>query len=214
MMIESYRRAKERPDISDYLIHLVKPTVDQHGRSLTSLDVLFAIVSDNGLRPSQAKSIVDRDSAGAACFYDVPPWALSHLAQTNPSGRTAHGIIAAKQAVWCRGGRPAIYTERSEAGRWPSDEAYRLIYTDLTRGPVPADWMHEREWRCRGGLNLQPAAGEPPWWWLCVATLEDARACFSRFVTDFVVYVVEIGRWVSRIETQPGHFSVPRLLGT
>ena len=194
----AYLTALNRSDISSWLLHLVKPGLDSFGQPTSSFEVLCNIVAEGVLRASKQPHILERDPAGAVCFYDVSPQHWKELVNTNPSRRTAHGIIVHKTALWHLGGRPAIYTDESSADGWPERHRYRLVHTDLSRQPAPIDWTHEREWRFRGDLRLREYPGA--WCWLCVDTRETARECFRRFTGEFQVYAVAEARTFSRGE--------------
>ena len=72
--------------------------------------------------------------------------------------------------------------------RWPEDERFRVKDTHLTTNQEPPgypreteDWMHEREWRIRGDLELpkkllgtldDPQLPRRDWWWAAVVPSE------------------------------------------
>lgn len=198
MQNPEYLKALNRSDVSSWLLHLTRPRWEKDGRVVSSFDVLTEIVNSRVLRASLRSEITSREQLGATCFYDVPPSAWTQLVETNPSGRTGHGVLVHKTALWAMGGRPAIYTEQSTPELWPAAERYRIIHTDLARNP-PIDWTHEREWRLRGNLDLSAWSGTV-WWWLCVDTIECARECFRRWSGEFQVFVLQAGRPLARAE--------------
>jgi hypothetical protein len=115
------------------------------------------------------------------------------LIQTNPNRRTAFGLVVAKAALWRVGGRPAIYTNVWEPNYWPEAERYRVIYTNLEREPQPVDWMHEREWRVRGGLSLNQPDLPAVWWWPMVPSFADLTRLYQTTGANYQVYVLEAG---------------------
>lgn len=56
-----------------------------------------------------------------------------------------------------------------------------VVYTNLTRAPVPVDWMHEREWRIRGELKLFTVGFDYTWWLPVVPNENDANAIWDAF---------------------------------
>ncbi|MDP2316552.1 MAG: hypothetical protein Q8P41_26905 [Pseudomonadota bacterium] len=135
-----------REDLSYSVVHLCK---DDYAKS-----TLWQILRDRRINASTKQEIVDADPLGAACFYDAPR-RLDSIIETNPSKRRGYGIIVGKKDLWRVGGRPVIYTDPRDGAfdRWPTRERFRLVRTRPDRKP-PVDWMHEREWRTRGPLDL------------------------------------------------------------
>lgn len=198
-MSAPYLRALSRDDISQWLVHFTG-WVNQGIGPVPPLEVVKSILRTGAVRASTRKEITKYSSGGAACFYDVPPALYPKIVQTNPNGRQHYGVIVAKSVVWWKGGRPAIYTERPDDTRWPAEERFRLIWTDLTRVPHPVDWMHEREWRCPGALTLDMPLGVAPfcWWWPCVQFVAEAQALFAEFHGISAVYTHESGGVIVR----------------
>ncbi len=175
---ELYERAKSRADLSTSVVHLCKG--ENAGTTLRQ------ILRDLRVNASKRPEVVRGDPLGAACFYDVPS-PYDGLLRTNPSGRRGYGIIVTKESLWEVGGRPAIYTDdwAFPAG-WPESERFRLIYTRLSRNP-PVDWMHEREWRTRGALDLSTLQG----WYPLVPSREEVLALAAEFPTIESIACVE-----------------------
>ncbi|SFO44797.1 hypothetical protein SAMN04488056_106102 [Cohaesibacter marisflavi] len=188
----SYQRAQCRGDISPALIHLTR-----------NCDQLKSILQSWQIKASISDWVTRYDPAGATSFYDVPPCFWLQLVATNPNGRTGFGIAVAKDDLWERGGRPAIYTDIGDAQIWPESERFRIVYTKLGRLHQKIDWMHEREWRVRGPLNLD---NSKYWWVPCVPTYADALELFKLFNWGMMgismvlqcIYVLEQGHVVSR----------------
>jgi len=78
-------------------------------------------------------------------------------------------------------------------------DRYRLIWTNLSRYPDPVDWTHEREWRIRGDLKLNPVSGVGVWWWPCVERDADCAEVFAAF-NGYVsfIYSMETARVIPR----------------
>lgn len=183
-----YIQANSRPDLSDYVVHLTRDIY----LSQSAPQGLVNILLEGVVRPSQAAYVTRFCPDGAACFYEVPPSLWPQLVCSNPSNRQPFGIIIEKKALWRIGGRPVIYTENSDPAMWPEGERYRLCHTDLSRQPHPIDWMHEREWRIRGGLSLA-TPGLLRCWWPLVPNLEWLNWLVTTTQRDYVVYVLSEG---------------------
>ncbi len=181
--MESYRRANSRADLSLALIHLTRDAWWTGGP--TAFDVLHNIVATRTVNASMQEHITRYDPLGAACFYDVPYQNWDDLIRTNPNGRRGYGVAVMKSDFWRVGGRPVIYTDKPDSEQWPMDERYRLVRTELDRFPHPWDWMHEREWRMRGALQLSLP------WWPCVPTLSEAYVLMNAFSCLQQVYLLE-----------------------
>lgn len=195
--MNKYARALSRDDLSQWLTHLTKP-VWQNGPVASEFEVLREIMRTYQVLPSMSEAITRYDSQGAACFYEVPLQNYEELINTNPNGRRGYGIIVSKVAFWEKGGRPAIYTNNPDNQEWPAAERFRLIATDLVRGPTPLDWTHEREWRIRGSLTLEAHAVD--WCWPCVEKIIDAQLLFREFPGNFSIYVLELKRVLAKHE--------------
>lgn len=175
-------KAQQRTDLSKYLIHLTKGD--------DSLAVLSKIISSLKIEPSLHFAITTYEKRGAACFYDCPIEIIKDVIRTSPNDRKPHGIMVPKDQFWNLGGRPAIYTDLSlpqeEIKIWPESQKYRLINTDLNRSQYPIDWMHEREWRSLGGLEL----GSFVTWKCLVETVEEAQSIYNKFGLPYLFYVL------------------------
>ena len=197
---DRYKKALSRDDLSQWLVHFTKP--DSKIGLGTPFDVLRNIIASGKVWPSKVESIIRHDPSGAACFYEVPPQNWIELIATNPNSRQPYGIIVHKATFWLFGGRPAIYTDDSNALDWPERHRYRLITTELLRKPHPIDWTHEREWRIRGELAIQPMAGSPSqsWWWPCVKGVLECQILYREFGSLHQIYVMDLGKVLGRNE--------------
>jgi hypothetical protein len=193
--MRAYSRAISRGDLSEYLVHLSGGAL-RAGFALSPAQVLRSILREGRVQPSITGHILRYEPNGAACFYDVPFTFWDELISTNPNGRQGFGLIVHKKRAWQLGGRPVIYTDRPDLD-WPASERFRLVRTDLAHYP-PWDWMHEREWRFRGGLEIYRAPGPSDWWWPCVPLLNDAHALFREFPNVHWVHVMQARRTIGR----------------
>ena len=185
MINQRYQLALSRSDLSQWLVHFSRSSVQ-----------LENIITEGFIHPSKMNHIYS--DKGAACFYDSPPSAWNEIINTNPNGRQGFGIIVAKNALWHLGGRPVIYTDNIFQSYWPDSERYRLIYTDLSREPYPADWTHEREWRIKGGLNLSSSDFTGTWWWPVVPSVEYLQNLWKLTQNIVSVYVISRRQVVNR----------------
>lgn len=174
----------ERPDLTDYVVHLTKPRFGD--RQATGLEVLLEILHTGSITPHFAPRDVPRlhkrvntvkGPDAAVCLTEQPIWALLISRRVLPDFYSGYGIAYHKTHLHCAGGRPAIYGTYPELGKllMPGEEGYeegKEIYTgglprDLQylwthyNPPMPgstpgADFTWEREWRVkpRDGLRL------------------------------------------------------------
>jgi hypothetical protein len=184
--MRTYYEAVSRADLSQWVVHLTKPVGVQ-----TAFDVLVSILREGQIRPA-FKFIACYCPTGAACFYDVPPVLWDSLVKTNPSDREGYGLAVAKGPLWSVGGRPVIYTDKTEVAYWPEQERFRIVNTDL-KVPPPVDWTHEREWRVRGALTLSAVT---PGWWPVVQTRDDLSRLQAILGQSYEAYVIGEGKSV------------------
>ena len=186
-----YERALSRSDLSQWVVHFVRCTsVISPGRISGSAEILDSIFKEGLIRPSQSDFIKKYCAEGAACFYDAPPSSWKEIIETNPNGRQPIGIICHKRPLWELGGRPVIYTEIDDPDYWPLAERYRIVHTNLSRSPQPIDWMHEREWRVKGGLRLYQAIMNYPWWWPIVPNDDWMNYLWQQYPEISSIYVM------------------------
>jgi hypothetical protein len=195
----NYQRALNRSDLSQWVVHFVRSITEIYlGRIGNAAEILNSIFAECYIRPSCQEYITRYCSEGAACFYDAPPAVWSEIACTNPSVRQPLGIICHKHPLWLLGGRPVIYTELSDPSIWPESQRFRIVRTDLLRDPQPIDWMHEREWRIRGGLSLRQPQFMYRWWWPIVPNDDWVRYLWQTYAEIDQVYVIGRNQLVSR----------------
>lgn len=188
-MRQDYVRALSRDDLSQWLVHLTTGLTPERA-PIGPLEVVRQILSSGVLRASKRAEVLRVAPSGATSFYDVPPAMYPKLIATNPNNRQPYGLIVAKSVLWSMGARPAIYADNPDDVKWPPDERFRLIRTDLSRSPQPVDWTHEREWRLNGDLNLR-ATLPVVWWWPFVNSKADALNLFHTFPTLVQVYTMQ-----------------------
>ena len=128
----------------------------------------------------------------------APPSVWSEIALSNPNNRQPLGIICHKVPIWQLGGRPAIYTDVADPHMWPESERFRVVVTDLGRSPQPIDWMHEREWRIRGGLVLHQPQFPYTWWWPIVPNDEWMNYLWSTYPSIPSIYVLDRNAVINR----------------
>ena len=151
------RPEKERPDLSPYLIHLTKRTGEQ-----SALDNLRSILSE-GIIHGTRRGI--KRGLKAACFMDVPFVALKYLCkQANMDRYEPYGVFVPKNYAYRRKVRPVLYLSDPELHDLaiPTEEYWRVVRLEA-RKPWPVNWLHEREWRCRGEFKLPEGSSEEEW---------------------------------------------------
>jgi len=196
--MDRYNKAVSRDDLSQWLVHLCKPTF-LNGSVYQPFDVLRNIIFEAKIRASFVKSIVQYEPLGASCFYDVPPQNWIELIETNPNGRRGFGLIVYKKYFWLLWGRPVIYTDNTTPESWDHTERYRLVYTNLTR-EKPADWTHEREWRVKGDFVFGQYNFPDNWWWPCVETIKEAQLILREFPGINQIYILELHKVITRAD--------------
>lgn len=195
MPLDKYTKALSRDDLSNWIVHFIKPN-NTEGKYYEPFEALVNIIDKGFLWASKHEAITKYQSEGAVCFYDVPYKLWKNLIKTNPNGRRGYGLVISKSVFWLLGGRPCIYTNKAFELNWPESERHLLIYTDLNRMPTPIDWTHEREWRLRGDMNIydHPSVTDI-WWWPSVETVKDAQLLYRKFGKKIQsVYVMELER--------------------
>jgi len=186
---ERIRRA--RPDITDYVIHWVRPKYEG-GTITTPFNVLIDIVESGYIKPTFAtrSSIYDRSKRPtikgphpAVCFTEQSLDNFIKSCQVLPSHYHPYGIAFYKRALYQYGGRPVIYGSEdvlgiplspSEPGYETGKEIYKnglpkeCQYLWMRYEPIPnedgyvVDWTHEREWRCKVRTYHDPKLGNTP----------------------------------------------------
>jgi hypothetical protein len=145
----------ERPDLTPYLIHLTKNSVDEDGRS--AFDNLVSILETGEIWGTRAfVKGLDR----AACFMDVPFYSLKYILNeenTDPNNPRyeAFGIFVSKKYAYNVGCRPVLYLSDEEVTqiKIPNEELWRVVKLELSNSRC-VSWLHEREWRVKGDFAL------------------------------------------------------------
>ena len=199
MQNPNYIRALNRSDLSQWVVHFVRPAVLLSPTQVGNAGhILNSIFTEFSIRPSQHEYVTRYCPDGAACFYDAPPSVWPEIVNTNPNKRPALGVICHKNTIWSLGGRPVIYTDAKNLDYWPEPERFRIVNSNLARTPQPNDWTHEREWRVRGGLSLiQPHIGYT-WWWPIVPDIEWMNCLFNNYAGLKQIYVISENKTLVR----------------
>lgn len=149
-----------RPDLTPYLIHLTKtsPGVED-GSAFENLVNILKTGKVWGSKPGQAPGYIKGPNK-AACFMDVPFQALKYVltpGNTDPQNPRyePYGIAFTKKWAYDAGCRPVLYlaNEEVEALEIPAEEQWRVVRFEVTENGWIC-WLHEREWRCKGTLQL------------------------------------------------------------
>lgn len=190
--MKDWERIREaRPDITDYVIHWVRPKYEE-GQYRKPLEILLDIVESGYLKPTFAtrSSIYDRSKRPtikgpypAVCFTEQSLQCFIKSCRILPSHYHPYGIALYKRALHEYGGRPVIYGSEDilgtmlrpdEAGYEQGKEIYKnalpknFQYLWMRYEPTPnvdgyvIDWTHEREWRCRAKIFHDTQLGNTP----------------------------------------------------
>jgi hypothetical protein len=147
-----------RPDLSPYVVHLTKNT--ERTDEYSAYDNLVSILMTGKIWGSDNITGKIKGTTRAACFMDVPFASLKYI--LTPENRDKknpryepYGIVLRKQSAYERGCRPVLYLSDTELKslKIPKSEYWRVVRLEVTeQGWI--SWLHEREWRCKGGLQL------------------------------------------------------------
>jgi len=184
------RIRKERTDITDYVIHWVRPRYE--GGYVKPLTTLLNIIECGYLKPGFAprSSFYDRSKRPtvkgphpAVSFTEQSFENFLKSCKILPSRYSPYGIALYKRALYQYGGRPVIYGsedllgERVRPGESRYEEGKEVYKNGLSKDyqylwvryePIPnmdgyvVDWTHEREWRCRVRLYHDAELGYTP----------------------------------------------------
>jgi hypothetical protein len=148
----------ERPDLSPYLVHLTRNSKGENGSS--AFENLVSILLDGVINGSTTKKGFIKGSNPATCFMDVPLSSLKYVLNednTDPSNPRyePYGIIITKKIAYKKGCRPVLYLSDAEMRQLGinNDEKWRVVRLENVDG-VGINWIHEREWRCKGDFEL------------------------------------------------------------
>lgn len=145
----------ERPDLSPYLVHLTKNSTKADDYS--AFDNLVSILKSGEVWGS--KGYVKGPNK-AACFMVIPLNSLKYVLNTentNPDKPRyePYGVIVTKKYAYKNGCRPVMYMSNAEQQLIgiPAQKLWRVVrFEGVDRARV--NWIHEREWRCKGSFQL------------------------------------------------------------
>lgn len=148
----------ERPDLSPFLVHLTRNTVKDD--NYTAYKNLVSILGTGQIHGSTTKSGFIKGRSPAACFMDVPLSSLKYvLNESNTDPRKpryeAFGVVITKKRAYKDGCRPVLYLSDEELKLLgiPDSELWRVVRLEAVDG-TGINWVHEREWRCKGSFAL------------------------------------------------------------
>jgi len=177
--MKDWERIREaRPDITDYVIHWVRPKYEE-GKVIKPLNILMDIIESGYLKPTFAtrSSIYDRSKRPTVkgpypvvCFTEQSLENFIKSCQVLRNYYHPYGVALYKRVLYQYGGRPVIYSSEELLGTVlrPNEPEYEIgkeIYKNglpkehqylwMRYEPIPnqdgyvVDWTHEKEWRCR-----------------------------------------------------------------
>lgn len=161
----------ERPDLTPYLIHLTKNTKPED--NFSAFENLVNIMKTGRIWGSSRQKGFIKGPYPAACFMDIPFSSLKYILNEKncDSKRPRYepfGVVVTKEYAYEHGCRPVLYLSNQEMSdlRIPESEKWRVVRFDGTDGKS-VNWVHEREWRCKGDFHLP---GKP-----IAALVEDSK---------------------------------------
>ncbi|WP_143479612.1 hypothetical protein [Aquipseudomonas alcaligenes] len=147
----------ERPDLSPYLVHLTKRTKED---GFSAYDNLISILMLGEIWGSNTRKGFVKGSEKASCFMDVPVASLKYIlkeSNMNPENPRyePYGVLLTKKYAYTAGARPVLYLSNNELSALsiPENEKWRVVRFDGV-GAFDVNWLHEREWRCKGTFDL------------------------------------------------------------
>ncbi len=152
----------DRPDLTPYLIHLTKNS--KRADKYSAFDNLVNILKTGEIWGSTNKGFVKGPSS-AACFMDIPFVSLKYIlnkdnCNLNKPRYEPCGIFINKQYAYKHGCRPVLYLSNKELSSLeiPDKELWRVVRFEASeKGWI--SWIHEREWRSKGGFKVPSNAG-------------------------------------------------------
>lgn len=190
--MKDWERIREvRPDITDYVIHWVRPKTEG-GKYRKPFEILLDIIEDGYLKPTFAtrSSIYDKSRRPTikgpyptVCFTEQSLDCFIKSCRVLPGRYYPYGIAFYKIALYHYGGKPIIYGSEDILGTLirtgePGHEIGKEIYKNglpkdyqyqwMRYQPIPnedgnvVDWTHEREWRCRASIYPDAKFGNTP----------------------------------------------------
>jgi hypothetical protein len=148
----------KRPDLTPYLLHLTKNTNKEDEYS--AYDNLVSILMTGRINGSSSTKGFIRGPNRATCFMDVPFASLKYVLtpeNTDPDNPRyePYGIVVTKGYAYNHGLRPVLYLSNIETTALgvPRNELWRVVRLERNHeGWI--NWVHEREWRCKGHFKL------------------------------------------------------------
>jgi len=155
----------ERPDLTPYLIHLTKNTkADDDYSAYNNLVNILMSGKIWGSENQKNKGFI-KGPHPAACFMDVPFYALKYILNGKNSDPVdpryeAFGVFVTKKNAYRKGCRPVLYLSDMEKKQLciPQDDLWRVVRFEASDDGW-ISWLHEREWRCKGNYVLPRDAG-------------------------------------------------------
>jgi hypothetical protein len=147
----------DRPDLTPYLVHLTRGTERKDGNS--AFDNLVNILKVGRIYGSDKKTGYIRGNSPATCLMDVPFVSLKYLFKDSGTKSPRYepfGIFLTKKAAYKKGCRPVLYLSKEEMEeklKIPKAELWRVVTFEADESGW-ISWLHEREWRCKGDLQL------------------------------------------------------------
>ena len=153
----------QRPDLSPYLIHLTRESIEEDEYS--AFDNLENILLEGKIRASSKEKGFIKGPYSATCFMDVPLEALKYI--LSPQDRRKkpryepYGVVIQKPYAYRKGCRPVCYLSNEEIDEigFSREELWRVVRFEVDDNWNWISWLHEREWRCKGGFRLPKRIG-------------------------------------------------------
>ena len=149
---------RDRPDLTPYLIHLTKNTIEDDEYS--AYDNLLHILRDGEIWGSDNSGFIKGNKNTATCFMDIPFSALKYTLNEENSDPShpryePYGIFVEKNYAYRKGVRPVLYLSDEEVKclNIPNKELWRVVKLEVHNTDW-ISWVHEREWRCKGSFIL------------------------------------------------------------
>lgn len=148
--IENMSNYCKRPDLSIFLIHLIRDEADE-----VAFKNLKSIIRDKTLLQSSYKV----GGENVVCFTETPVGCLKTADglrnYTDFQKYSRFGIMVYKQNVYIDGGRPVLYLEEKFKDQLPGEIKWRYQIFEPSFTSAKYDWTWEREWRMTGNFNFE-----------------------------------------------------------
>jgi hypothetical protein len=157
---------RTRNDYSASLTHWTRRT-----EGMTAFDVLKRILDDRRIIASTTESGFIKGTRPATCFTETPVTAIGRAFMIRDISESAqkylkwdpYGLSFIKSNAYQRlGARPVFYASDSESEElFPreSPHLWRVVRFDLSNTDESVDFLHEREWRVPGDVDLSALSG-------------------------------------------------------